>query len=533
MLKEKLKIAIRVDASKNIGGGHFRRCLTLAKEAKRNGHIVIFISAQLPERERALLKKNKISFGNVSFEKDENKISDSNERYNHTFYKNWLKLPILEDAKRTSDALDQFQPNWIIFDHYGLDIEWVNKIRKNHKNSFFLAIDDLDNRKLGCDFLLDQTSIIDKKRNYKSPGILVGPKFALLSNEFNYLRKKSLQEKFKRQSIDLKNKKFYILISLGLYDKKKLLPILVYNLSKLENINIIIATSSECQTMSELKNISKKYKNVSLMLDTENMAKLMLRADICIGASGMSMWERCCMGLPTLTITIAKNQKKITKETSELNISQELSIGTARNIKKLTTTVSNLIYSPKNLQKLTKNSSKICDGLGASKVVDFLEAKLKKVEIGDSKRLLSWRNKKFIRENSLNKKKIDKKSHEIWIKNTQNSKKGIWLIYSEGSKDVGHCSSIYNDKKNVSWSFYLGEKNFSPGCGVRMLVFFLKKLFFEEGISKIEAKIILDNQKSKKIHQELGFILQSKNDNFENYILTKDIFKKRYYLNIL
>ena len=65
-----------------------------------------------------------------------------------------------------------------------------------------------------------------------------------------------------------------------------------------------------------------------------------------------------------------------------------------------------------------------------------------------------------------------------------------------------------------------------------MLVFFLKKLFFEEGISKIEAKIIPDNQKSKKIHQELGFTLQSKNDNFEIYTITKDCFKKRYYVNI-
>ena len=47
--------------------------------------------------------------------------------------------------------------------------------------------------------------------------------------------------------------------------------------------------------------------------------------------------------------------------------------------------VSNLIYSPKKLQMLSKNSSKICDGLGAIKVVNFLEAKLKKVEVSDSK----------------------------------------------------------------------------------------------------------------------------------------------------
>ena len=532
MLREKLKIAIRVDASKNIGGGHFRRCLTLAKEAQRKGHLVIFISAQLPEREIHLLKKNNMLFENILFKKNEKQLIDTNIKNKQDFYINWLKLPILDDAKRTSKTLEQFQPNWIIFDHYGLDIEWVNKIRKKHNNCFFLAIDDLDNRNLGSDFLLDQTSIINKKRNFKSPGILVGPRFALLSNEFNKLRKKSLQERLKRQSVSMKNKSFYILISLGLYDNKKLLPTLVNTLSKLDKINIIVATSSECQTLRELKEISKKYENTSLILDSENIAELMLRADICIGASGMSMWERCCMGLPSLTITIANNQKKITKQTSHLNISQELSIGTIKDKKKLTAVVSNLIYSPKKLQTLSKNSSKICDGLGAIKVVNFLEAKLKKVEVSDSKRLFSWRNKKFIRENSLNKKKIEEKSHRLWIKNTQNSKKGIWLIYAEGNIDIGHCSAIYINKKNVSWSFYIGEKNFSPGCGIRMLVFFLKKLFFEEEISKIEAEIMLDNQKSKKLHQELGFTLQSKNDNFEIYTMTKDFFKKRYYVNI-
>ena len=332
MLKEKLNIAIRVDANSEIGGGHFRRCLTLAQEAQKRGHSIKFISAQLPEKDRLLLKKNKLFYDIIS-EKNQNENITSKKIPNKFSHDKWLKLSILEDAKITSKSLDKFNPNWIIFDHYSLNIEWVNIVKKKHNDPYYLAIDDLDNRNLGSDFLLDQTSIIKKERIYKVPGSLVGPKFALISNKFDYYRNKSIQKRSDSKSFILKNKNFFILISLGLYDKKKLLPILVDTLSKMKNANILVATSSECQTLSKLKKLCQKYKNFSLHLDSKNMAELMLKADVCIGAAGMSMWERCCMGIPSLTITIAKNQQKVTKQVTNLNISKQLRISVLKNKK--------------------------------------------------------------------------------------------------------------------------------------------------------------------------------------------------------
>ena len=38
------------------------------------------------------------------------------------------------------------------------------------------------------------------------------------------------------------------------------------------------------------------------------MAILMAEASWAIGAAGTSTWERCCLGLPTLTLVTAENQ---------------------------------------------------------------------------------------------------------------------------------------------------------------------------------------------------------------------------------
>lgn len=47
---------------------------------------------------------------------------------------------------------------------------------------------------------------------------------------------------------------------------------------------------------------------------TEQMADLMVSADLAIAGGGSASWERCCLGLPTLSLILAENQEAVASE---------------------------------------------------------------------------------------------------------------------------------------------------------------------------------------------------------------------------
>ena len=157
MKKKLLNIAIRVDANDQIGGGHFRRCLSLAEELKLRGHKILIISASLPIKFCQTLKDLSLAYSLLDpFEqnKRQRELQEKSE------YGKWLSMPVNLDAEKTNRLLKSFNPHWVIFDNYGLDFQWVNQVKKNMARIPFLAIDDLDNRHLGADIILDQSSLI-------------------------------------------------------------------------------------------------------------------------------------------------------------------------------------------------------------------------------------------------------------------------------------------------------------------------------------------------------------------------------------
>jgi spore coat polysaccharide biosynthesis predicted glycosyltransferase SpsG len=99
------------------------------------------------------------------------------------------------------------------------------------------------------------------------------------------------------------------------------------------------------------------------------MAKLMAENDLCIGAAGSTSWERCCIGLPSIQLVLASNQKEaaqaLTKRNAALSI--DLSIHLTSDLKAILDAI-----DAQCMKTLTDRSVAICDGQGAKTLVDQL-----------------------------------------------------------------------------------------------------------------------------------------------------------------
>lgn len=359
-----MKILLRTDASSEIGTGHVMRCLALSNAAKQRGWECTFVLRD-PEDE---IVQCITSFSH----RVEKLMSINSEKitYDATAHGDWLPVSQTQDANETVEVICELDPDWIIVDHYALDATWLAIIAKS--NAKILVIDDLGDRELICDVLLDQNLGASVEKYYgKLPTdcrLLLGPTFALLRSEFKDWRECSLESRLDR---NFEN----ILVTLGGVDAENHTLQILKEISKSDyamkcEFTVVIGGSyPHTKKLYEFLQMSKL--KVSVLSNVENMAQIMSESDLCIGAAGSTSWERCCLGLPTITFTIADNQIEIAEQLSQKKVAiysnlDNLIIGFERFFD----------VSGKELQRsLSANSSEICDGLGVPRVLAELEKK--------------------------------------------------------------------------------------------------------------------------------------------------------------
>lgn len=196
------------------------------------------------------------------------------------------------------------RPGWMVVDHYGLGLRWELGIRPHvHR---LMVIDDLADAPHDCDVLLNQNLLKDPNAyDALVPDVtrkLVGPHYALLRPEFAHERKRMSP---KRGGVKR------LLVSFGGTDPTGETGRFLRELrespfnGKME-VDCVVGQGNSA--LPELQRLADEVPGVTLHVQTQEIARLMSEADVCIGAGGATTWERFCMGLPTFTVAVASNQ---------------------------------------------------------------------------------------------------------------------------------------------------------------------------------------------------------------------------------
>lgn len=441
-----MRFLFRTDASYHLGSGHVMRCLTLANELKQRGHDCVFLSREL--------EGNLIEFVRAqNFECQG--IGGGNPRV--------ILEP--EDARETLGLCEKTEAfDWIIVDHYQLSFVWENKI-KQATGCNLLAIDDLANRAHAADALLDQNEYFGKERRYQGLvsekcKMMLGAGYALLRPDFSEYRSTLLP-----RSGDIKN----ILVFFGGSDEKDLTSDALNVLAKddFHDLKVTVITGSQNRHCAKIEKMVKARRNTTHLTQVDNMAELMGQADLALGASGSTNWERCCLGLPAIVWSVADNQNELLEALAKKGAVLAPAWNGIDDEEILRSHIQTLLHNPLICSSLSNAGLSLCDGRGVSRVCDVLTApaiELRQAQAEDALLLFDWRNHSSVRSTALTKEPISWGMHKKWFEASRENPNRCLLIAEYGRVPVGVVRFDRNEM-SAEVSIYLNPDETGKGLG--------------------------------------------------------------------
>lgn len=329
-----MRAVFRFDASPTIGAGHAYRCLTLAE---------------------ALSQKRWACQAAVNPEAA-------------------ATVPALKGssvlALSESTDVDQ-EADWLVVDHYGLDAAWEERCR-GRVNAIFV-IDDLADRQHSCDLLLDQT-LGRTDPDYsdlvpKNARLLLGPRYALLRPQFAEARQRAQARRTATGTVRR------ILVNFGGGNQLDATTLALQAIGNSGlDVEVDVILGGETPPLSRIREIASALpQRANVLTNVADMAGLMVSADIAIGAAGSSMWERMCLGLPSICIVLAPNQEFAARMASARGVSIVLGnpAGPAAR-EELSSALAHLSESASRRLEMSAIGFSLVDGLGARRVAQIL-----------------------------------------------------------------------------------------------------------------------------------------------------------------
>jgi UDP-2,4-diacetamido-2,4,6-trideoxy-beta-L-altropyranose hydrolase len=334
------RIILRADASQSIGTGHVMRCATLAAEFRVRGWLATLVARDLP----AVLERSLLAAGIEVFRLPELSV-DAEPAYL---------------GAHLGSAVDV-----VVTDHYGIGAPWQRQAAA--WATLVMAIDDLADRAQAVEILLNQNLGVDEARYSGlvdlSATVLTGPRYALVRPEFAAAR---ARERQRSGTVDR------ILVFMSGADQANL-TLTASRAAASVGAAVDVVVGAAYAFEPKLRDLAARFPSIEVHVNTPDMAALMERADLAIGAASSASWERCTLGLPSVLVTLADNQIEGARNLAEAGAAVSLGWYDQVTEADVVRTLEALMADPTSIRAMGSAAAQIADGLGTRRVADVIE----------------------------------------------------------------------------------------------------------------------------------------------------------------
>ncbi len=266
--------------------------------------------------------------------------------------------------EKIDSVIEKYHPDLILVDSYFVTEQYMENLSKKVCTAYF---DDLNAHCWKVNYIINYNifaSVFDYSSYVgTSTKLLLNPQYAPMRDEF----KNCSAHKIK----DVTD----ILFSAGGSDPERVTEkVLSAICPKMPGVRFHLIVGALNPRLGEIKMLSDNLENVALHINERHMSDLMNTCDVAVAAAGMTLYELCATGLPTLTYTLADNQLVAAEQFNKQGIM--LSAGDCRGddgfINRLATQLSKLVGDVELRSVLSEKMQKLVDGEGAERITGEL-----------------------------------------------------------------------------------------------------------------------------------------------------------------
>jgi len=487
-----VNVVLRADASPVIGTGHVRRSIAIAQALRSRGVTVRFVTRPYGDFGKRLFAGSDID---VAYLPDDSCL-DSDDR-------GWSR-----DADATRVALESIgsRPAWLIVDHYGLDVRWEASMRPGVDR--ILVIDDLADRAHDADVLLDVNLAEEGAERYqgKIPDrcrTLLGPRYVALRGEFAAWRARVACRQGPVRRV-------FVFHGGGL-QAASCTRATIEAIGSLSMRNLAVDVVFDAgQGDSDAISAACHRHGFHFHHTTSRMAQLMSEAGLAVGAGGTTLWERCCLGLPSIAFALAENQRDQVHQAAAQGAVLAPAVP-PDDAQALARQLTACLENPELLAAVSRRAMALVDGRGTERLLRALglpQVTVRAAVEGDCARVLKWRNHEPVRLASRDTAPIDIVSHNRWFASVLADPGRLLLIGEAQGEPVGAVRYDI-DGAAARVSIFMAPGRAGQGLGADLLAAAAARLrSTRPAVLRVVAEVMGGNESSRRLFSSAGFSLR-------------------------